>query len=184
VDEALSRLQLSGSRRLARVRSRLHELEISLAPIQPQAVIHRRHQQLADVRSRLQACGSRTLATTGRRLHAIEIRLVEASPQQRLLASLERVTQLARHLNRVTAHRLQCTHSSLESLETRLRSSSYYQTLARGFTITRIRKNRRIITRADQVAPGREIITETPQGEFTSRVSHTDQDNAGQQDKS
>lgn len=178
VDEALSRLQLSASRRISLARNRLHELEIGLAAIQPQTVIHQRRQQLADVRSRLQTCGSRVIVSAGRRLHKTEITLAGVSPQQRLLAGLDRVAQLTRHLDRITAHRLQLVHSSLQSLEIRLKASSYQQTLARGFTITRMQKDRRIITAADQVTPGQEITTETSQGEFTSHVSNNDPNRA------
>lgn len=179
VDESLSRLQLSMSRRIGQGRTRLHELEIALAAIQPQTILHQRRQQLAEARSRLQTCSSRAIVKAGQRLHTIEVALAGASPRQQILTGRERMTQLARHLDRATAHRLQITHTLLETLETRLKASSYQQTLARGFTITRAQKDRRIITRSDEVTPGEQITTETAQGAFTSQVSHIDQDDAG-----
>jgi len=174
IDETLSRLQLSISRRLAAERGRLHDLEIRLSAIHPRAVIHHRHQQLSRIRLRLHTCGSKMMSVANRRLHKVEVALAEASPQQRIRHNQAHIAQLARQLDRSAAHRLQLMESSLTSLETRLKSSSYQQTLARGFTITRTRKDRRMITAADQVAPGQEITTETAQGEFTSYVCNDD----------
>ena len=68
-------------------------------------------------------------------------------------------------------HRLRLTRQTLDALEACLEATSHRRTLARGFTITRSRDDRRIITRADHVAPGEHVLTETADGEFESQVT-------------
>jgi exonuclease VII large subunit len=74
-------------------------------------------------------------------------------------------------LDQAVRHRLENIRDRLDSLDTRLQATSYRSTLARGFTITRRWPDRQVITNADQVSTGDDVITETAQGEFTSRVS-------------
>jgi len=74
----------------------------------------------------------------------------------------------AHALQQAILHRLGAVGSLLDSIEARLESTSYRRTLARGFTITRRQQDRQVVTAAQQVSAGEEIVTETAQGEFTA----------------
>ena len=77
---------------------------------------------------------------------------------------------LEARLKRATAQERKLAGTALESLAARLAACSHEKTLARGFSITRGLADRRIISAADQVAPGQKVMTQTADGEFTSEV--------------
>src|SRR5690606_5940183 len=113
---------------------------------------------------------SRRLARHREKLHEVHVRLAARQPTARLQSENQALRQDLRHLARLVRHRLELDARGLESLRARLEASGYRQTLARGFTITRLKRGRQILTRPDQVRPGDLILTETADGEFESRA--------------
>lgn len=176
LDEAVSRFRLAASDRLAQARRRLHELERSLSVLQPQTLVHRRERQLDEIEARLQRAGLHRLAGARRSLHALEVHLVASSPGTLLRRHREGVETAGRDLVRLMHHRLKLAGASIESLAARLEASSYRKTLSRGYTITRDRRTGRIITAAGEVAIDGEVVTETADGSFTSKVTENPAD--------
>ena len=65
---------------------------------------------------------------------------------------------------------MELLRTSLDALEARIQASGHRKTLGRGYTITRRQPTGQIVTAAGQVSTGEEILTETADGNFASRV--------------
>jgi exodeoxyribonuclease VII large subunit len=176
LDETSSRLQLSWSQRLARVRQRLHQSEIILTRLQPVAFVREQRGRLLDMGHRLRWAMEQRSRSAERRSARVWQALVANSPGWRLPTECERVRQQCRHLGRAAAHRVLVARHSIEALEARLEATSYRHTLARGFSITRFAEDRRIITHPDQVHAGQRMVTETAGGEIESVASKRDKE--------
>ena len=171
LDEVWSRLQLYCSGMLTGIRRRLHQMEITLAAIQPAVLFQRQRSRLTEAAYQLRWAVQQRLRRAERAIERSGHDLLIVSPRRRLEADGEKVRQLLVHLDRTAAHRVHLGRQILDALEARLESTSYRRTLARGFTVTRTRQQRRLITQAGQVSPGEHILTETVSGEFESRVT-------------
>ena len=177
LDEVLDDLAGCELRLRRAIRNHLDHAHRDLAGIErlewfrdPCGHLRRAEQQLDEMLSRLAYGCSRRLARYRERLHEIHVRLAARQPTARLQSEKMALRQDLRHLVRMVKHRLELDARGLESFHARIEASSYRQTLARGFSITRLKRGRRIITGPDQVSPGDLVITETAAGEFESRV--------------
>ena len=175
LDEALSRLRLAIAQRLSGDRRRLHDLQIGLSAVQPRALVHRRYRRLGDLGERLQWVGLHRLTEARKELHRLEVHLVATAPRALLRQHARRLHDAGRHLERLVHHRMELLRTSLEALDARVRSCSHHKTLGRGYTITRRQATGQIVTAAGQVSPGEEILTETADGDFASRVMEKEQ---------
>ncbi len=175
LDETFSRLRLACSHRLAAAHQRLHRAEMRLSTVQPSFVVRRQQERLNQEMHRLRWALLQRIRAAERRMAGAHKNLLLVSPQRRHAAECDRIRNLLQRLDRGTANRLQSAGHVLDAYAARLEGTSYRRTLARGFTITRTQKGRKIITSADAVAPGEKIITETGQGEFESRVTDKQQ---------
>lgn len=174
LDELAGRLRWGMSHSMGVRTRRLHELEALITSIQPMLFIQRRQGRLADMASRFQWAMQRRLLALERQHERAWNRLHAVSPAGRIERLSEKTDRLQAEIVQGLAHRLALSRQRLESLSARLEGTSYRRTLARGFSITRSRGDQRIITSADQVSPGDEIVTQTGRGAFTSRVSEDD----------
>lgn len=182
LDDVLDDLADGESRLRRAVRHALDHARRDLAAIEriewfrdPCGHLRRAEQQLDELLSRLTYCCSRRLARHREQLHESRVRLAARQPSVRLQSEIQTLNRELRHFSRLIGHRLHMAVYGLQSLQTRLEASSYRQTLARGFSITRTRRGRRIITAPEQVRPGDLIVTETAGGEFESRVEDSRQ---------
>jgi len=182
LDDVLDDLADGESRLRRAVRHALDHARRDLAAIEriewfrdPCGHLRRAEQQLDELLSRLTYCCSRRLARYREQLHESRVRLAARQPSVRLQSEIQTLQREFRHFSRLIGHRLHMAVYGLQSLQTRLEASSYRQTLARGFSITRTRRGRRIITAPEQVRPGDLIVTETAGGEFESRVEDSRQ---------
>jgi len=171
IDEIVSRLRLIWSRRLSEAHRRLNQLETALGSIQPAAFFQQQRSRLIRTAYQLRWALEQLIRRAERRLDGARQALAVASPTLRIERHREQLRQASRELHRATRHRLEAVRQRLDSLEARLEATSYRCTLTRGFTITRHRDNRQVITSAGQVVAGEDVVTETAQGEFTSRVN-------------
>lgn len=183
LDETTARLQLASTQHLTRLRSRLGDLRIALAAVQPHTLVQRRLHRLADLQTRLQWLIAARISAGRQHLHKRELTLASLHPQGSLKEARRQVEQAQHALARLTKHRLQGADQTLAGYQARLNASSHQKTLARGFSITRTRPDQRIITRADQVQPGQEILTETAKGQLTSKVIETKDTEAKDNDR-
>lgn len=175
IDEILARLQYVCVRRLAGFRERLHRDHVALTSIQPTHLLQRRRDDLASAARRLRWALLAAAQKIGRHLDRVRQRLVAASPRPRLALENQRLAQGLRHLQHLAGHLLELDRRHLASVATRLEASSHRATLARGFTITRLKRGRQIISGPTQVRTGDLIITETATGEIESRVQDRNQ---------
>lgn len=165
-----SRLLWSQSQCLLVRDRQLHAAEVELAGVRPQVVLHQAGERVTTMAARLTRAAFRHARLLTTRLDERERALRAASPARRVTTESDLLRKLEWGLSRSLTHRLQPARQSLESLTSQLEATSHRRTLARGFTITRDRQDGRIITTAEQVEPGREVITETANGQFASRV--------------
>ncbi len=174
-DEAASRLGWAVSRRVANDRGRLHDAEMALAAVQPREVLHRRRERLSEIAHRLGSVVRERLREAERWLERGQRHMSRVSPARRVEVAAERMRPWQRHLERILAHRIRLAEQGVSGLASRLEATSHRRTLARGFTITRTAKGRRLIRRADEVKPGDRTLTETAEGTFESRVLDSEQ---------
>lgn len=170
LDELTARLSLGCSRVLGTLRRTLHECEVAVGRIHPQALLQLRHRQLTEVEHRLRwSQGARNLSAE-RHLVRLVHRLLGISPGH--VAARQRVTvkHLEDRLKRAIGDCQTLRHRAVEGLADRLHASSHESILRRGFTITRHHTSRRIVTDPTQVRKGDRITTETAGGTFDSRV--------------
>ena len=171
LEHLASRLRWSESRILLARDRRLHAAEVDLAGVRPQAVLRQSADHLATATARLARAARLHVRMLTARIDEQERAMRAASPTRRLTPDTEQLRKLELELTRSLAHRLQPARQSLDSLTSRLEATSHRKTLARGFTITRDRKKGQIITSAQQAKPGQDVVTETADGEFASRVT-------------
>ncbi len=175
VDELGLRLSLVVSQRIESLRRTLHRCEVALGTIHPQGLLQHRHRQLAEVEYRFRwAQGARNLRAERRLARMIQA-LEASSPRHAVARCHDALAHLAEKLAHAVENRQRQHARELESLSTRLQASSHKAVLHRGFSITRHRRTKRIVTDPDQVRTGDRLTTDTPGGPFDSRVIDQDQ---------
>lgn len=175
LDEIAARMRLAWSRHISDIHRRLNRLETVLGSIQPRAFLQQQHTRLVQASYRLAGAIEQQIHLAERRLDQARHGLTAASPLRRIEFHRQGLDRNAHDLRQAILHRLGTVGSLLDSIEARLESTSHRRTLARGFTITRRLDDRRVVTAADQVSAGETVVTETAQGEFTSRVNPSEQ---------
>ncbi|MGL5323000.1 MAG: exodeoxyribonuclease VII large subunit, partial [Aeromonas veronii] len=134
-------------------------------------------QRLDELSTRLQQLLRQRLHQGERRLTNLELRLQSKSPE-RLLAAGKRRHQLAEErLYALIAKRQDLASHRLAILTARLDGVSPLATLGRGYSITRTARGE-VISRADQVNSGDQLITTLAQGSLQVRVEEVIKDAA------
>ncbi len=170
VDEMIGRLRLSAAGRIHARRAALGSLALRLVHVRPAVQLARRRERLGRVEHRLRWAQGRFNLGCERRLRRAEARLASASPEQRIETHRRVLEQLLLRLCVGCAHATGSKARALESLATRLSASSHQQVLQRGFTLTRLARDKTLVRSPKDVCEGARIITQTADGEFGSRV--------------
>ncbi|WP_265453393.1 exodeoxyribonuclease VII large subunit [Aeromonas salmonicida] len=135
----------------------------------PKRRLEQQSQRLDELSTRLQQLLRQRLHQGERRLANLELRLQGKSPE-RLLAAGKRRHQLAEErLHALIAKRQDLASHRLAMLTARLDGVSPLATLGRGYSITRTPRGE-VISRADQVSSGDQLITTLAQGSLQVRV--------------
>lgn len=135
----------------------------------PKRRLEQQSQRLDELSTRLQQLLRQRLHQGERRLANLELRLQGKSPE-RLLAAGKRRHQLAEErLYALIAKRQDLASHRLAMLTARLDGVSPLATLGRGYSITRTPRGD-VISRADQVSSGDQLITTLAQGSLQVRV--------------
>ncbi|WP_323897286.1 exodeoxyribonuclease VII large subunit [Aeromonas allosaccharophila] len=135
----------------------------------PKRRLEQQSQRLDELSTRLQQLLRQRLHQGERRLTNLELRLQGKSPE-RLLAAGKRRHQLAEErLYALIAKRQDLASHRLAMLTARLDGVSPLATLGRGYSITRTPRGE-VISRADQVSSGDQLITTLAQGSLQVRV--------------
>jgi exonuclease VII large subunit len=101
--------------------------------------------------------------------------IVRRSPVHAVARHVERIGELSRRLPASLCHRLSLARALCEHQHDLLTAMSYRSVLARGFSITRIKKDRSIVRSTKQVRDRQRLLTQTVDGEFESEVLNQSQ---------
>ncbi|HHQ4644868.1 TPA: exodeoxyribonuclease VII large subunit [Aeromonas veronii] len=143
----------------------------------PKRRLEQQSQRLDELSTRLQQLLRQRLHQGERRLANLELRLQGKSPE-RLLAAGKRRHQLAEErLHALIAKRQDLASHRLAMLTARLDGVSPLATLGRGYSITRTARGE-VISCADQVNSGDQLITTLAQGSLQVRVEEVIKDSA------
>jgi exodeoxyribonuclease VII large subunit len=175
LDEASVRLAIAVSQRIQAVHQSLHRCEVALRTIHPQAVLQHRHRQLAEMTHRLRWAQGRQNLGAERALAQLGHSLQDRSPRHAIARGQDALKHLAGKLTDGVQYRQSKVVRDLENLLARLQASGHEAILHRGFSITRTKRTKRIVTDPSQVRHGDRLTTETTGGEFDSRVVDQDQ---------
>lgn len=175
IDELATRLGRTLLRRVHQAFMRLRRCEIAVQQIQPQAYVLHLERRLARQRDRLRWAISQRLAGGERRLGTAASALSRVCPVHRVGRLGDRLDHLERRVQQVTRHHLRTLQNRLEAQAARLSAMSYKGTLQRGFSITRLKKSRRVVRDPRELTDGTHLATETAGGEFESRVINLNQ---------
>ncbi|MBI5764829.1 MAG: exodeoxyribonuclease VII large subunit [Planctomycetes bacterium] len=175
IDEVVGRLRLAESRLFAARRTTLHQMEMRLSRVRPEAQLARRRERLARIEQRLTIAAITNLRREDSRWCDLAGRLLSVSP----IAAVERhriaLTQYLHRLSRGAQRAHADAARWLETLEKRLQAGSHEAVLKRGFSITRRIRGRAVVRSAKEVREGDRLETQTADGVITSRVSDANQ---------
>lgn len=175
LDETISACQLRLRDGIRSAQRRVERGENWVAKISPHASLLRGHSALGMGLQRLGRGMERALSIRLRATESVDHRLARSSPAVRWARAVERAEAAAMQLETVAARRLELLASRLGSTQTLLQAVSHERVLARGFSITRTKKGRRIVRSIGEVADGDRIVTQVADGEFESQALNNQQ---------
>lgn len=170
VDEAAMRMDRALRGRLDHQRARLDEIAPLLQRIAPHAFLLRTGARLAAARHRFERAAERRMLRSDAALRDLAGRIDAAGPRRTLPRRAEHLAELQRRLEASLAGRLTHLKLTLTGREALLTALSHHRVLARGFTMTRLKRGRRIVRSAAEVSERDRIITETADGSFESQI--------------
>ena len=175
VDEATTKLRAAVRERLQRTHNRLHRWEVALAKAHPRDVVERRLRRLMSARHQLLwAMGHASIAHERRVEQAVR-HLVQVSPIHQVRGGHPALSAIEHRLDREQSLMFKRLHTRLADIQTRLEAGSHHKVLGRGFSLTFVKKGRKLIQSRTAVKDGMRILTETRDGPFESEVVDKDQ---------
>jgi len=170
LDELAVRLYRRAVERSAHGRRRLDAVAPAVDRIAPHRFLLQRATQLQSLDHRLQALVTRLANAAERRLAAAMERLERVSPARTLPLLADRVERAARGLGAAQKHKARLATARLAAAEGRLQAVSHRSVLARGFSVTRLKKGRTVVRWLAGVEDGTRLVTQVADGEFESQV--------------
>lgn len=155
---------------LHRLESRRQQLDQRLARGHPRQRLQQGSQRLDELERRLANSLSARLHATRVRLEAAAARLAGQQPGARLEHSRRQMRTLHERLILAMARQRQAAQQRLSRNLELINALSPLATLSRGYSLTRLEADHRILRRSDQVAPGDCIRTSLALGSLLSRV--------------
>jgi len=171
VDDLAARLGMAIRTRLGRIAAALHEAEVRLTRVRPEAVLAARREKLARIEHRLRWAQGHFNLMKERRLGEWAARLSTASPMRRVTSGGILLGQLEGRLGRGVQSRVDRATRHIDSTAARLAAASHESVLARGFSILRHAGTGQIVTTPKAVAPGDAVVTQTAGGNIDSVVT-------------
>ncbi len=170
LDDLAARLTRRLADRLHGAHRRVARGEVAVQRIHPRSFVAETSRRLASAHHALRWVLSQVLSRCERDLARRVQALIATRPDRRLPLLADRVERFEWRAADALAHRSQLAGARVRSLEERLQATSHRATLARGFTITRLRKGRRLVRDPSDAGPGDRLLTETAGGEIESTV--------------
>ncbi len=175
LDELSHRMYRKLAQRLVDSRRALESKMPAVERIAPHRYLLRTSSALHDAQQRLRSVMSERMRSLERRLGIASDRIARGSPLHTVETLSERVNRVSRALRASMRHRLAIVQSRLQAGQSRLTAVSHKGVLARGFSVTRIKKGRTVVRSAGALRDGMRIITETADGAFESEVLNHNQ---------
>lgn len=175
VDEWANRQQRSLVSRFHAARRSLDALEPVVRRIAPHNYLLRTGVILRDAEHALQWSVSRRLTGCRAFVTDYEGRLDRTSPANRVQRLAEQVARLGTSLPTALAQRLTLLNQRLASQEALLAAVSHQNVMARGFSITRLKKSRKIVRSVAELTDRQRLVTQVSDGEFESEARNIEQ---------
>lgn len=175
VDALASRLNGSIWRRCRHAHDSLQRCSRLIARIAPTYTIRRTRFRLDRAFDRLHRCMTHRLVQGQHRITRNWRRIVFKSPTHRIDRSRDRLNAVEQSLARNLLRKLARHVEQIDQIEKRIRASSHETVLGRGFSITRLKKDKSIVRSGDGVRDHDIIVTDTADGHFESRVINRQQ---------
>jgi len=170
MDELGNRAQRSLATRIHRARRILDAVETVVQRIAPYTYLLRTGVVLRDAELNLQWAISRRLSGFTTSVTGYEGRLDRASPANRVQRLADRVARLGSSLPAALDRRLTLLNQRLSSQDALLAAVSPGNVLARGFSITRLKKGRKIVRSVAELKDRQRLVTQVSDGEFESEA--------------
>lgn len=156
-------------------RQRLDHLEPVIQRIAPHTLLRGRTIGLHDAEERIRWGMSKRLVLAERFANRLAGRLERRSPMHVVARKLDHVRWVRDELVQAMQYRLAFRSERLRRLAERLSAMSYESVLGRGFSITRTKRDRKVIRSLDQINDRQRIVTRIAEGEFESEVVNLNQ---------
>jgi len=175
VDELSNRVHRSLSDQLRAARDRVDAFEPVIRRIAPHTHLRRVVLRLADVSHRLDRAIVRRTAAAHSACEERERRLSRVDPASALHHLRAEVARMAHAL--AVSHRHFCALAAerVHRQEQRLAAMGYESVLRRGFSITRMKKGRRVLRSPEGLKDGQRVVTQLADGEIESQVINLNQ---------
>ncbi|MBN1510536.1 MAG: exodeoxyribonuclease VII large subunit [Phycisphaerae bacterium] len=175
IDDLAARMTRHLADRLHEVHRRVARGEVAVQRMHPRSFLAETSRRLADADHAVRWALSQVMGRRERDLARRAQELIATRPDGRIALLADRVERFGRRAADALVHRTELAGARVRSIEERLQATSHRATLARGFTITRLRKGRRLVRDVSDVRPGDRLVTETVGGEIESTVADTNQ---------
>lgn len=175
LDEWNTRRRLRLADRLKSARNRIDRCESFVARISPQTFLFQLGIKLLAATHRLHRAAELATARLVRTVDASDRRIIRFDPAQRLEAARVRIEAAGSDLDAAAQRRLKSLAERISTQTALLSAVSHERVLARGFSITRTKKGRRILRSVAEVADGDRLVTEVADGEFESQAVNNQQ---------
>ncbi len=170
LDELAIRAQRSLASRVHKARRTLESADPIIRKIAPHSYLLRTGVRIQAAQHALQWAISRRLAEYQRLILNHEIRSDRASPAHQIQSLREKVVRLSRSIPAGLASGLVLWNHRLQSHEALLTAVSHKSVLARGFSITRLKKGRKIVRSVAELKDQQRLVTQVSDGEFESEA--------------
>lgn len=175
LDEVDARLHVMLRQRLDQHHRLLASAELLIQRLHPRTVIARGQATLLGHAHHLHWIIAKRAQSAGQRLEAAHRRLLGNAPDRAVDRHRTNLQNTLRQACKALTHRLELARQRLGAAAGKLEAMGYRATLARGFSITRMKKGRAILADVSTLSPGDRLLTETVSGDVESAVVDTRQ---------
>jgi exodeoxyribonuclease VII large subunit len=162
-------------RRLHDIRRRLDTFEPLVRRIAPHEYLRQTTVALRDAVHRLRFAVSHRLSRADRVTNSNAERLARLPLPTRLARAQEQVAHLSATMPTVLRHRFDMAVAGVGSLEKLLQAVGHKRVLARGYSITRLKKGRAIVRSIKDINDSTRLLTQVTDGEFESQAMNVKQ---------
>lgn len=175
LDELANRQYRGLMRRVRCAGDRVKSLEPAVDRLRPERWLLRSTVALRDSAHRLRSSVASRLGRAERSLMVAESRRAALPPTTPLLAGSQHLDHLANRLQAAMRRSLDKLNGGIDSKEELLGALGYRSVLKRGFSITRIKKGKRVVRSVKELRDGDRIVTELSDGSVESNVVNLEQ---------